>query len=117
VALRNLFSKFSTSVEEQDLRALQATLSELGAVPLDAVMLRTPQRLAGEIESIRVVPRAGADAIEATMTDGRGRVTAVFLGRRRIPGITPGRRMVISGVPTRSGSQVLIFNPAYTLLP
>jgi hypothetical protein len=52
-----------------------------------------------------------------TISDGRGSATAVFLGRRKIGGVAPGRRIVLEGVPGRSGNRYLIFNPLYTLLP
>ena len=91
-------------------------IAALDVTPMDAITLRTPQQVAGEIEMVRVVPRAAADAVEATVTDGRGQVTAVFLGRRRIPGISAGRRVLLEGVPTRHGNQILIYNPVYRLL-
>jgi hypothetical protein len=50
--------------------------------------------------------------------DGRGSVTAVFLGRRKIPGLSPGRRLLLQGVVTSqaSGAQGVIYNPIYQLL-
>jgi hypothetical protein len=47
--------------------------------------------------------------------DGRGAVTAVFLGRRRIAGLAPGRRLVLEGVVTQHGSERFMYNPIYTL--
>jgi hypothetical protein len=44
-------------------------------------------------------------------------VTAVFLGRRKIGGISPGRRVVLEGVPTHDGPRRVMYNPIYTLLP
>ena len=95
---------------------MMEAMAALDVTPMDAITLRTHQEVAGEIELVRVVPRSGADAIEATLTDGTARVTAVFLGRRRIPGIAAGRRLVIEGVPTKHGNQVLFYNPVYRLL-
>jgi len=79
------------------------------------VQCRAPVFVAGEVRSVRIVPRAGADALEATVMDGRGSVTAVFLGRRRVAGFTPGRRVVLQGVVTQHGGERLIYNPVYTL--
>ena len=73
-------------------------------------------RFAGEIKSLRIVPRAGAPAIEITVSDGRGSAVAVFLGRARVRGMTPGRRLVIDGVALREGNENAIYNPAYELL-
>jgi hypothetical protein len=64
-----------------------------------------------------MVPLAGAPSLEATITDGRGTITAVFFGRGRIAGITPGRRVIVEGVAAKRGNQILLFNPTYQLLP
>jgi hypothetical protein len=52
-----------------------------------------------------------------TVNDGLGSATAVFLGRRHIAGITPGRKMIVEGIAAKFGNRFLIFNPLYTLLP
>ncbi|MFZ4516412.1 MAG: OB-fold nucleic acid binding domain-containing protein [Acidimicrobiia bacterium] len=116
MVLKKLLEKFTMSAQDEDRARLLAALADLDVVSMDNLSLRIPQSVAGEIESVRVVPRASADAVEATLTDGRGRVTAVFLGRRRIPGISPGRRVVIEGVPSQSGRRTLVYNPKYRLL-
>ena len=101
---------------EHHLDELDAFCRALGLPPLDEVEPRRPVRVGGEVRSVRIVPRAGADALEVTVSDGRGAVTAVFLGRRKILGISPGRRIALEGVVAREGSQQLIYNPLYTLL-
>jgi hypothetical protein len=49
--------------------------------------------------------------------DGRGALTAVFLGRRKIRGIKPGRKVVLEGMVIEDGKQLAMFNPLYELLP
>ena len=51
------------------------------------------------------------------ISDGTGTVTAVFAGRRRIPGIEHGRAIVLEGVAVDLGNRAVIFNPVYTLVP
>jgi hypothetical protein len=41
----------------------------------------------------------------------------VWLGRRQIPGIEPGRALVAAGRVTRDNDQSVIFNPRYELRP
>jgi len=79
--------------------------------------LREPCRVAGEVQGIRVVPRAGSPSLEVTVSDGSGRAVAIFLGRRRIPGLDPGRGVVLEGVARKEGQRMVLLNPAYTLLP
>jgi len=62
------------------------------------------------------VPRAGAPALEVTITDGRGAVVAVFLGRRKVAGMSPGRRVALAGMAAHSGNRFVLVNPAYELL-
>jgi len=37
----------------------------------------------------------------------------VFFGRRKILGISPGRRVYLEGVVTRDGSTRVMYNPTY----
>jgi hypothetical protein len=40
----------------------------------------------------------------------------VFLGRRKIAGVVPGRKIIIEGVAGQHGRRYLMINPLYTLL-
>ena len=116
MALRKFVERLTKPIDEQDRERLGQWCSLAGTTPLDAAPLRTPVKLAGEVRSVRIVPRAGAPALEATIDDGSGRVTAVFLGRRKILGISPGRRLLLEGVVTRDHESRVIYNPTYTLV-
>jgi len=116
VALKGLLKKVGTSVEVADRERLTDYCDSLGLTRLDQLPLRTPVRFAGEVTSLRIVPRAGAPAVEVALTDGRGTAVAVFLGRGRIRGITPGRRLIVEGVALREGTETIVYNPAYELL-
>lgn len=115
-ALRKLVDKLTKPVEELDREALVEWCTGLDVVPLDQVVPRRRATVAGEVRSVRIVPRAGADALEVTLSDGRGVLTAVFLGRRRIGGITPGRRLVLEGMVGYEEGRAVIYNPTYTLV-
>ncbi len=53
---------------------------------------------------------------EATITDGHGVLTAVFLGRRKILAMSPGRRVFLEGVVTKDGPHRVMYNPVYELV-
>jgi hypothetical protein len=119
VPMRKFVEKFTKPVEEQDRENLVTWCTARGVTPLDQVKLRRPVQIAGEIRSVRIVPRAGAASLEASVNDGRGTVTAVFLGRRKIAGLSPGRRVLLEGVATghgRNASETMMYNPVYQLL-
>jgi hypothetical protein len=117
--MRKFVEKFTKPVDEQDRERLVTWCSARGVTPLDELQSRRPVQIAGEIRSVRIVPRAGAASFEASVHDGRGTVTAVFLGRRKIAGLSPGRRVLLEGVVTgqgRHGTDSLMYNPVYELL-
>jgi RecG-like helicase len=118
MALKNFVSKLTKPVEEHDREKLVEFCSRLeGCHPADELKPRTVARVVGEVSSVRIVPRAGAPALEVALSDGRGVVTAVFFGRKKIAGMTPGRRLVIEGMVAPLGNRTYIYNPVYELLP
>jgi len=116
MALKKLVERITKPVADQDREDLAAFVDSLDVTPMHEIPLRAPVALAGEVRSVRIVPRAGAPALEVTVSDGRGSVVAVFLGRRRIAGITPGRRLLVEGVVGRHGPELQLYNPRYRLL-
>lgn len=116
--LRKLVDRVTKSVEDTDREVLASFCDDLqGLVHLDELPLRVPVRFGGEITSVRIVPRAGAPALEVTISDGRASVVAVFLGRRKIAAMKPGRRLIAEGVATARGPQRLVYNPWYRFIP
>ena len=103
-------------VDEIDSERRSAFVAEQGAVPISQAQPRTRVRVAGEVKILRVVPRANANALEVTIDDGASRITAVFFGRRRVGGITAGRRIVFEGMVTADHGRPAMFNPVYELI-
>jgi RecG-like helicase len=116
VAFRKAMERLTKPVDELDREALGEYCDKLGVTPMDKITPRTPISVAGEVRTVRIVPRAGAPALEVTVSDGRGAVVAVFLGRRKIAGLSPGRRLFLKGFAGLDGHRVLVYNPEYKLL-
>ena len=118
MALRNRTkSKLTASVADLDKARLQDRYRGVDFTHIDECPLRVPVRIGGEVQGIRVVPRAGSPSLEVTLADGTGRAVAVFLGRRTLPGVAPGRSLVIEGVGRAENGRTVLLNPAYTILP
>ena len=118
MALKNFVSRLTKPVEEHDREKLLEFCSRLkGVQATDELQPRRVARVVGEISSVRIVPRAGAPALEVGVSDGRGVVTAVFFGRKKLAGLTPGRRLVVEGMVAPLGNRAFIYNPVYELLP
>lgn len=116
MAFRKMVDRLTKPVEELDREQLTAFCDAQLLEAMDTVAARNRVRVGGEVRSVRIVPRAGAPALEITVTDGRGSIVGVFLGRRKIAGLSPGRRVAFEGVAARDGKRFLVYNPAYELL-
>jgi len=87
-----------------------------GCVPIASIRSRQRSRVAGRIRSVRVQPRAGVSSLECTIADGSGQVMLVFQGRRRVPGIEPGARLVVEGMVADRGRSTVMVNPLYWIV-
>ena len=119
MALKHMFHRLTapmSELDEEKLKAFCAGRSE--CMPISEAAPRREATLVGEITSLRIVPRAGSPSLEATISDGTGALIAVWTGRRRIAGVAPGRRLMVSGrgAPTGYKGRLLFLNPRYELL-
>lgn len=73
--------------------------------------------ITGVLHSVTLRPREGVPAVEAELFDGTGKIMLVWLGRRRIRGIEPGRGLTVTGRVTCNTAKPTIFNPKYDLQP
>ncbi len=87
-----------------------------GTVPIGDVEWRQRVRVAGRVRSVRVQPRAGTSNLECLLADDSGTLLLVFQGRRRIPGIQPGARLVVEGMVGDWARRQAILNPDYELI-
>ena len=71
--------------------------------------------VAGRLKSVVYTPRETVPTLEAELFDGSGSVTLVWLGRRRIPGIEPGRTVTARGRFAAVDGKRVIYNPWYEL--
>jgi len=119
VPFRKLFRELTVPVAELDKEQLRDFCTKLpGVTPIGDCTPRQEITIAGEISSLRIVPRAGCPSLEATVNDGSGTLVAVWTGRRHIAGIAPGKRLLVSGRGTDQGGRgrILLMNPRYELL-
>ena len=115
--LRRTVSRLASSSQVHEAHELQRGCVALGAVSVVDLPDRERVRVAGVLRSVTLRPRSGVPALVAELYDGTGVVELVWLGRRRIPGIEPGRSLVAVGRVTRDHKVPVIFNPRYELRP
>ncbi len=106
-----------------DVRRPTADAFALPTGPLDVaectrigdVRFRQRVQVRGRVRSLRVRPWADVPSLELVLVDGTGGITAVFLGRRHVPGIGPGTLIAIEGMVGSQGNRLAILNPHYDL--
>jgi amino acid transporter len=87
-----------------------------GTIPIGQAEWRHRVHVAGRVKSVRVQPRAGTSNLECVLADETGRILLVFQGRRRIPGVQPGARLVVEGMVGDWARRQAILNPDYELI-
>jgi hypothetical protein len=119
MALKKVLQRLTTPVHELDKKNLRTFCTAVpGVVDIANAEARDEITVAGEIKYVRIVPRPdGSPWLEATVDDGTGSLTVMWTGRKKIAGIRPGQRVVITGrgAPNGPGGRLLIYNPRYEL--
>ncbi|MCL2467734.1 MAG: OB-fold nucleic acid binding domain-containing protein [Micrococcales bacterium] len=106
----------SRDQEEADQERADA-LAVAGSTPVAELSARHRATASGVLRSVTLRPREGVPALEAELYDGSGALDLVWLGRREIPGIVPGRRVVVEGMVTQLDGRRAVYNPRYQLRP
>lgn len=103
------------SAADQEARDLRADTAASGRMEIAEAPDRARVVLRGTLSTVTLRPRGGVPALEAELYDGSGTILLIWLGRRRIIGISPGRRIEVEGrIGVHDGDRV-IYNPRYDL--
>ena len=112
--LRRMVSHDQSRIEADELHA-DALAS--GATPVRQCCTGERVDVLGTVRSVTVRPRGGVPAFEADVYDGTGSLAVMWLGRRRIRGIDPGRTITVSGRINSVDGRPTMFNPRYAIKP
>ena len=115
--LRGRLAHLAPPQPDLHAQAERESAARLGGTPIDELPIRHCATVCGTLRSVTLRPRAGVPALEAEMFDGTGSLSVVWLGRRQIAGVEPGRRVRVHGMVTDNHGNRVIFNPRYELLP
>lgn len=113
--IQRIGASLGKSKAEQHAEALQGSVSQVGATPISRCECGQESTVSGVLRSVTLRPQETVPAVEAELYDGSGQVKLVWLGRRQILGITPGRSIVVTGRITGNIADPTIFNPRYEL--
>ncbi len=115
--LGRVLRRMTATADSFHAEDLQADLAETGAIPVTDCNDRANVCVAGTLRTVTLWPRGSSGGLVADLWDGTASVRLIWLGRREIPGIRPGRNVVARGRLTIIEGERTIYNPRYELRP
>lgn len=111
---RRFFSRMAESDEQRYAEEIEEWAASVpGMVRIRDATPRTRVKLAGVVRRITVRPLEGNESLEALLDDGTGEVTVVWMGRRSIPGLNLGTRLIVKGLLAEQRGERRIVNPQF----
>jgi len=115
--LRGVLRRLLASMEELDAAELRAETARVGCQAAGQVHRGELVTVTGRLRTVVYTPRTNLPTLEADLFDGTDVVTLVWLGRRQIAGIEPGRTLTARGRVAIRERHKVIYNPYYDLEP
>ena len=94
---------------------LRAETAAAGCTPVRDARRGQLVSVTGRLRTVVYTPRTNLPTLEADLYDGSDVVTLVWLGRRQIAGIEPGRALTARGRVGVRDDRKVIYNPYYEL--
>ena len=113
--LRRFFDRLTASEQQLEAEELQRDVANSGAVPAGDCRRGQVVSVSGRLRTVAYTPRTNLPTLEADLYDGSDVVTLVWLGRRHIAGIEPGRQLTARGRVALRDDRKVIYNPYYEL--
>jgi hypothetical protein len=110
-----MLRRITASEEELDAEELQRGSSASGCTLAGEVHRGELVTISGRLRTVVYTPRTNLPTLEADLYDGSDVVTLVWLGRRHIAGIEPGRQLTATGRVAVRDDRKVIYNPHYEL--
>jgi hypothetical protein len=117
VSLRSLMRRLTASEAEIEAQELRRESAESGCTPAGQCRRGQLVSISGRLRTVVYTPRTNLPTLEADLYDGSDVVTLVWLGRRHIVGIEPGRQLTVRGRVALRDDRKVIYNPYYELDP
>ena len=117
MGLKSLWSRLASSDAQVEAEQLRQSSASEGSIAACDCHVGNVVTVKGAVRSVTMEPSSTLPRLETVVFDGTGAVQLVWLGRRRIVGIEPGRRIRASGRVTGIDGAPVLYNPRYELLP
>jgi len=113
--LRKFLRRLTATEAELDAEELQRGSHACGASLVTDCQRGQVVSINGRLRTVVYTPRTNLPILEAALWDGSDLVTLVWLGRRHIIGIEPGRQLTARGRIAVRDDRKVIYNPHYEL--
>ncbi|MEE1926674.1 OB-fold nucleic acid binding domain-containing protein [Streptomyces sp. TRM 70351] len=115
--IRRFLGRFSATGEAAPPVRVQEDTAVRGCTRICDCGDRQVVKVTGTLRTVTLRARAGVPALEAELFDGSDSLDVVWLGRRAIGGVEPGRNLIVSGRIAMNRGRRVLFNPKYELRP
>jgi hypothetical protein len=113
--MRRFLRRLTASEAELEAEELQRESAQVGGTPAGQCRRGQLVCVSGRLRTVVYTPRTNLPTLEADLYDGSDVVTLVWLGRRHIAGIEPGRQLTVRGRVALREDRKVIYNPYYEL--
>ncbi|MCU1655948.1 MAG: Nucleic acid binding OB-fold tRNA/helicase [Pseudonocardiales bacterium] len=111
----SLLHRLTASTQHLDAADLRSDVVRLSCTPLGEIERGAVVTVTGRLRAVVYTPAENVPTLEAELYDGTSAIDLVWLGRRRIAGIEPGRRIKAIGRVGVHNGRLAIYNPWYEL--
>ncbi|MFC9790644.1 OB-fold nucleic acid binding domain-containing protein [Rhodococcus sp. NPDC127528] len=112
---RRLTRRLTEDIDQLDAEEMANSSEASGAQRACDCSRGEEVTMLGRLRSVEACPKSANASVEAEFFDGTEAVTLVWIGRRRIAGIDPGKKLMVRGRLGDRNGQKVIYNPYYEL--
>lgn len=113
--IRRLTRRLTEDLEELDAEEMAESSHATGALPVVSCARGQEVTMFGRLRSVESSSKTACASVEAELFDGTDSILLVWIGRRRIPGIEPGKTLQVRGRVGERDGRKAIYNPYYEL--
>ncbi|HEV7191984.1 MAG TPA: OB-fold nucleic acid binding domain-containing protein [Jatrophihabitantaceae bacterium] len=111
----SLLHRLTASTHRLDADELRSEVERQACKPLGDLERGSVATVTGRIRSVVYTPAETVPTLQAELFDGSAAIDLVWLGRRRIVGVEPGRKIKATGRVGVHDGRLAIYNPWYEL--
>jgi RecG-like helicase len=112
---RRMTRKLTADIDQLDAEDMAESSQASGAQRACDCTRGEEVTVLGRLRSVEACSKAANANIEAELFDGTDTITVVWIGRRRIAGIEPGKTVLIRGRIGERDGRKIVYNPYYEL--